>query len=129
MPIWIGIALGGALGALARSALSTLVQGRLSGGHWAGFPLGTLLINVLGSFLLGLIMALNLRGLLSAPLRLALGTGFVGAFTTFSTFEWESSALLRGGEGLRAGLYIFGNLLAGYVAVLLGRWLGERFAS
>ena len=129
MPIWIGIALGGALGALARFALNALIQGRLAAGHWATFPLGTLVINVLGSFVLGVVITLNLRGLLSAPLRLALGTGFVGAFTTFSTFEWESDALLRGGEGVRASVYIFGNLLAGYAAVLLGRWVGQRLGS
>ncbi|MFC4456535.1 fluoride efflux transporter CrcB [Deinococcus sonorensis] len=126
MPIWTGIALGGALGALARHALSVLIQTRLGQGSWAAFPLGTLVINVLGSFLLGLVITLNLRGLLSPALRLAFGTGFVGAFTTFSTFEWESDLLLRNGEAGRAALYLLGNLLGGYVAVLLGRWVGLR---
>ncbi|GHF63667.1 CrcB protein [Deinococcus metalli] len=129
MPIWIGIALGGALGALARYALNTLVQSRLAQGSWAAFPLGTLLINVVGSFLLGLTIALNARGLISPELRLAFGTGFVGAFTTFSTFEWESDLLLRSGEGVRSALYIFGNLLMGYAAVLFGRWIAGRIGG
>ncbi len=129
MPVWIGIAFGGALGALARYFLNLFIQGRLGAGSWATFPLGTLVINVLGSFLLGLTIALSARGLVSPELRLAFGTGFVGAFTTFSTFEWESELLLRGGDGLRAALYIFGNLLAGYAAVLFGRWLAGRLSG
>jgi CrcB protein len=129
MPIWTGIALGGALGALARYFLNVFIQGRLGQGSWAAFPLGTLVINVLGSFLLGLTIALSARGLISPELRLAFGTGFVGAFTTFSTFEWESDVLLRSGEGLRSAVYIFGNLLAGYAAVLAGRWLAGRIGG
>ena len=61
--------------------------------------------------------------------RLAFGTGFVGAFTTFSTFTWESDLLLRNSESLRASLYILGNLLLGYVAVLLGRWVAVRLGG
>ena len=129
MPVWTGIAVGGALGALARHGLNALIQARLGAGSWASFPLGTLVINVLGSFLLGLIAGLHLRGILSVPLRLALGTGFVGAFTTFSTFELDTDTLLRGGQGLRAALYLAGNLLAGYAAVLLGRWVAGRFGG
>ena len=124
--MWVGIAVGGALGALARYALTLWVQARLAPGHWAAFPLGTLVINVLGSFLLALAITLSARGLLSAELRLAFGTGFVGAFTTFSTFEWETHGLLSGGRALWGGLYLFGNLALGYLAVLLGRALGER---
>ncbi len=129
MPIYFGIALGGALGALARYFLNLFIQTRLGTGNWAAFPLGTLTINVLGSFLLGLTIALSARGLVSPELRLAFGTGFVGAFTTFSTFEWESDLLLRGGDGLRAALYILGNLLAGYAAVLFGRWVAGRLGG
>lgn len=129
MPVWIGIAFGGALGALSRYFLNLFIQGRLGAGSWAAFPLGTLVINVLGSFLLGLTIALSARGLVSPELRLAFGTGFVGAFTTFSTFEWESDLLLRSGDGLRAALYVFGNLLAGYAAVLFGRWVAGRLGG
>lgn len=129
MPIWTGISLGGALGALSRYYLNLFIQGRLGQGHWASFPLGTLVINVIGSFLLGLVIALSARGLVSPELRLAFGTGFVGAFTTFSTFEWESDLLLRSGESGRAALYILGNLLSGYVAVLFGRWVASRIGG
>lgn len=126
MPCWLGIAIGGALGAPARYFLSLSIQGRLGSATWAAFPLSTLIINTLGSFLLGVVLTLDLRGLVSPALRLAFGTGFVGAFTTFSTFVWESELLLRSGKGGRAALYIFGNLLMGYGAVLFGRWVGAR---
>ncbi|AFD28043.1 MULTISPECIES: fluoride efflux transporter CrcB [Deinococcus] len=129
MPIWLGIALGGAAGALARYGLNLAIQTRLWPTAWAAFPLGTLVINVLGCFLLGLVIALNARGLVSAEWRLAFGTGFVGAFTTFSTFTWESDLLLRNSESLHASLYILGNLLLGYVAVLLGRWVAVRLGG
>ena len=84
------------------------------------------MINVLGSFLLGLVMTLAGRNLLSPEWRLALGTGMIGAFTTFSTFEWDSYGLLSSGENDRALLSILGNLLGGYSALLLGRWLAMR---
>ncbi|TSA85523.1 fluoride efflux transporter CrcB [Deinococcus detaillensis] len=129
MPIWTGISLGGALGALSRYYFNLFIQGRLGQSHWASFPLGTLVINVIGSFLLGLVIALSARDLVSPELRLAFGTGFVGAFTTFSTFEWESDLLLRSGESGRAALYILGNLLSGYVAVLFGRWVASRIGG
>lgn len=126
MPLWVGVALGGALGALARYGLTLWIQGRMLAGTWAGFPLGTLVINVLGSFLLAFALTLSARGLLSPQLRLAFGTGFVGAFTTFSTFEWEGYALL--GRPVWFWLYVLGNLLLGFAALLLGRALAERLA-
>ena len=129
MPVWIGIALGGACGALARYGLNLWIQTRLGPTAWATFPLGTLTINVLGCFLLGVTLTLSARGLISPEWRLAFGTGFVGAFTTFSTFAWESDLLLRGGEGLRAALYLSGNLLLGQLAVLLGRWVALRLGG
>ncbi len=127
--VWVGVAVGGALGALARYGLSLWVQARLAPGAWAAFPLGTLIINVLGSFLLAVTVTLAARGLLSAEVRLAFGTGFVGAFTTFSTFEWETLGLFSGGRAAWGALYLFGNLALGYAAVLLGRALGERLGG
>ncbi len=97
-------------------------------GRWVGgavdarFPLGTLLINVSGSFVLGLIGGLLAdRALPHADaVRLALGVGFCGGFTTFSTFAWETSALLDDGLWLPA----VGNLAASFVAGLLAVRLG-----
>jgi fluoride exporter len=116
------LAIAGAFGTLARYGLGLLVAAWLRG-FGSGFPLGTLLINVLGSLLLSYVTTLGLNGRLSSELRLAIGTGFCGAFTTFSTFELEAHGLISGGANLEAGLYVFGNLLLGFAAVLLGRWL------
>ena len=80
-----GVMVAGALGALARFGLDTLVRRRVTG----PIPVGTLIINVSGSFVLGLLTGLGLyHGFASAP-RVVLGTGFCGAYTTFSTFTYE----------------------------------------
>ncbi|MCX6538355.1 MAG: fluoride efflux transporter CrcB [Acidobacteria bacterium] len=112
------VGVGGFLGANARYVTAKWV------GTWvdAGFPLGTFLINMSGSFLLGL-----LGGLLAARLvphgddvRLALGVGFLGAFTTFSTFEFETHALFEDGVWLTALSNIFLSLFLGLLAVRVG---------
>lgn len=114
------VGLGGGLGALARYGLSGWVQGFLS----TSFPLGTLAVNVLGSFLLGLTFYL-LEGLaLSAETRSMVTIGFLGSFTTFSTFSYEAVVLLEGGEWLRGGVYIAGSLMLGLVGVIGGLALG-----
>lgn len=123
MSAWLGIALGGALGALARHGVNVLTVKRLTHTTWVSFPLSTLLVNVVGSFLLAVVMTLALRGVISPVWRLAIGTGFIGALTTFSTFEWEADLLLRNGEFTRVTLYVLANLLLGFLAVLLGRAL------
>lgn len=123
MRIWFGIACGGALGALARYGVQLLITQKLAHTAWATFPLATLLVNVAGSFALAFIMTLALRGVISPEWRLALGTGFIGALTTFSTFEWETDVLLREGEVWKAALSVGANLLLGFLAVLLGRAL------
>jgi fluoride exporter len=116
------LALAGATGTLARYGLGLLLAGWLRS-LGSSFPLGTLLINVLGSFVLSYVTTLALNGRLSPDLRLAIGTGFCGAFTTFSTFELEAHGLISSGANLEASLYLLGNLMLGFVAVLLGRWL------
>lgn len=117
----LGVMLGGALGALTRYAATNLVQGALQATAFAGFPLATLLINVAGSFLLAFLTELGLRGVFSPAVRLAVGTGFLGGLTTFSTFELESQLLVREGELVRAGAYVLANLVVGYAAILAGR--------
>ena len=118
--------LAGAAGSGARYGLTLWIQ------HGPGarfdFPLGTLLINVAGSFLLSLLTFLAFQKMLAPDLRLILGTGFCGAFTTFSTFELEADELLRRAPTL-ALLYLIGNLALGYLAVLIGRWAALHLAA
>ena len=118
----LALAIAGATGTLARYGLGLLIAGWLRG-FGSSFPLATLVINVLGSFVLSYVTTLALNGRLSPDLRLAIGTGFCGAFTTFSTFELEAHALISRGANLEAGLYVIGNLLLGFAAVLVGRSL------
>lgn len=113
---------GGALGALARY-LVTLAFARTP---YAGTGVATLLVNVSGSFLLAFLVTLAAQGRLSPFWVLTLGTGFTGAFTTFSTFELEAHALLKTGQSGAALLYASGNLVLGYGALRLGILLGGR---
>ena len=112
------VGVGGFLGANARYLMAkwvgTLIAGR--------FPLGTFVINVSGSFLLGLLGGvLAVRLVPQADnLRLALGIGFLGAFTTFSTFEMESHALLEDGAWMTAVAYIVASVLVGLFALRAG---------
>ncbi len=110
------IALGGALGAVARYALGGLVH------SFAGpdFPWGTLVVNVLGSLLLGFSFRYLEASALSAEFRSFLVIGLIGAFTTFSTFSYETAAMLQDGEWSRAGLYMGGSVLLSLTAVLAG---------
>jgi CrcB protein len=97
------VAAGAALGGVARFLLAPIIQQRISG----GFPGGTLVINITGSFLLGFIMRYALQvGTMSPELRLLLTTGFCGGYTTFSTFSYETATLIQDGEYGRAFWYM-----------------------
>lgn len=108
---------------------------RFIAGRWVGglvdgrFPLATFLINVGGSFILGLLGAvLAQRAVANADaLRLAIGVGFCGGFTTFSTFEYENSALLEDGLWLTAAANMFLSLFVGLVALRLGVAAGKSW--
>ena len=122
---WVG--LGGFLGANARYWLGVWFEARAQGGQ---FPWATLVINVTGSFLLGLFMALDVERLAlpRAPvLRLLFAVGFLGAYTTFSTFTYETLALAETGAPGRAFGNVLGSVAAGLLAAWLGMALGRRF--
>ncbi|WP_293911957.1 CrcB family protein [Deinococcus sp.] len=124
------VALGGAAGALSRYGLSLWTTALGARHSWAAslttLPIATLLINVSGSFALGLLVGLVGRGLWPAELRLALGVGFLGAFTTFSAFSVDLDTLMVRGEWGRAALVLFGNVGLGIVAAAAGRMLALR---
>jgi len=116
------IMFGGALGAVARYVLSTTIMDKIG----ANFPYGTLLVNVLGSFLMGfLAMFLVERIGLDPLLRLGLFVGFLGAFTTFSTFSMETMNLFEQGYHVRALINMLVNVLFSVLAVWLGAILGN----
>lgn len=118
------MALAGAAGALARYGLSNAVHA-LAG---KSFPWGTMAVNVLGCFLFGLVWALGeARELLAAETRTILLAGFMGAFTTFSTFVFESEQLLRGAQWLALACNLASQLGLGLGALVLGRALASAF--
>ena len=129
----IAIMLAGALGTGARYGMNVAVANWFSSGRFANsarpFPLATLLVNLIGTLLLAILTTLFLQKTISNEWRLVLGTGFLGAFTTFSTFALESEELLSHADWKSAALYIGGNLAGGLLAVLLGRWLALRFLN
>lgn len=116
------IAIGGASGALARFVLDTWVSDRVAG----VFPWGTLVVNVSGSFALGLLYALTVeRGVLPPEARAALMIGFLGAYTTFSTFMLESLRLLEEGAHVAALVNVAGSVAMGFGAVVVGMAIGR----
>jgi CrcB protein len=115
------VALGSAIGGVSRYLIGGLVQRMLD----TGFPAGTLLVNISGSFLLGAIVRYALETpSLTPEIRAFLTIGFCGGYTTFSTFSYEAVALLKDGEWGRAGLYI----TASVILSLMGTFLGFAFA-
>ena len=117
------LALAGALGTLARYGLVELVI-RVCG---VGFPYGTLVVNGLGCFLFGAIWSFaDERHLISSEMRVVILTGFMGAFTTFSTFAYETTALLRKAEWLYMGLNVFAQLGLGLLLMLIGLAVGKQ---
>jgi fluoride exporter len=116
------IAIGGLTGTLARYFLQGWIQPRSS-----AFPLGTLIINIAGSLVLGFVVRYATGSTVISPeLRAGLTIGFCGAFTTMSTFSYESMALLGDGEYVRAGIYMSGTVLGCLVAVIAGTSLANR---
>ncbi|MBF0565532.1 MAG: fluoride efflux transporter CrcB [Nitrospirae bacterium] len=116
------IGAGGFIGAITRYALAAWI-----GQRWGrSFPLGTFVINVSGSFLIGLIMSLLTERFMANPYwRLLLVVGFLGAYTTFSTFEFETGNLLKDGEILYAALNVVLSVFAGFIALRMGEIISK----
>lgn len=116
------VALGGALGAVARYQLSLWVHAR-----WPGaFPTGTLVVNIVGCLLLGVLAGtLDSRVAVSPQVRLFLGVGLLGAFTTFSTFELETLLAFERGHATVAVMYVVLSVVVGLAAVWMGMRLGR----
>jgi fluoride exporter len=123
------VALGSALGGLARWGVGVAAV-RLLG---TAFPYGTFAVNISGSLFLGWFLARQAERLPAEAvwlrpddLRLLVAVGFAGAYTTFSTFEWESHNLLRDGDALAAAIYVLGSVLLGLIALRWGVQLAGR---
>jgi CrcB protein len=112
------ISIGGFLGAISRFALTNRIQSV----HRTGFPLGTLLVNLLGAFVLGLLIGMNIHGQLYS----LLGIGFMGAFTTFSTLKLESEQLMKAGRKKQFYVYLFCSYGFGLIITSLGLVLGTE---
>lgn len=113
------VAAGGALGAVVRFWLGGLIASRTT----SRFPIGTFLINVSGSMLLGLMLGSGLRDTYWWYLG---GIGFMGAYTTFSTFKYESMLLMERKDMVALALYIGGSYTAGILLAWFGLWLGQQ---
>jgi CrcB protein len=117
------VLVGGGTGALARYVAASAIMTRFGG----KFPLGTLVINVTGSFLIGFLMTmLTERYQLDPQWRLLLVVGFLGGYTTFSSFEWETFTSVRDGALWAGMLNIVSSVVVGYMAVWLGVMLARR---
>lgn len=122
MQKYLLIALGGALGSMARYWVGSAVTSRLG----VRLPWGTLVINLTACIVLGFVLTfLGKRGGMSAAVLYLVPIGFVGAYSTFSTYEWESLSLLRTGAFPLAALYAVGSLILGLVAVWCGMLAAE----
>ena len=113
----------GTLGTLSRYALQGLVQQRTG----STFPSGTLVVNLLGCFLLGGIAEYALTHLTIPPeWRIGITVGFFGAFTTFSSFSWETARMIQDNQWWRAATYVLTSVIGGLVAVFFGMKIAER---
>jgi len=116
MKILFAIGAGSFIGGIFRYLLSQFVQSRIL----LVFPFGTLAVNIIGCFLIGLVYGISERGNMSAEWRLFLATGILGGFTTFSAFSYETVSLLRDGQLWYALAYISSSVIIGVLATFVG---------
>ena len=119
------VAIGGAIGAGSRYLLGECLQSQLG----STFPWGTFAVNVLGSLVIGVILGLSKQQALSPEATLFLTVGVLGGFTTFSAFSYETMRLLAAGSTAASLLNVFGQTLAGLVAVYLGLAVGRPLGT
>src|SRR5258707_3194615 len=120
---YVAIAIGGTLGCWARYAQSNLVQAVFG----RGFPVATLSINVIGSFLMGFLFIVTLERLMIPPsVRVGVLTGVLGGYTTFSTFEMETLLLAENGEFVKAALSVVLSVVIGLSAPLFGGYVSRN---
>ena len=117
---YLGVAVAGALGAVVRYLVDRAVARR----HYSVFPFGTLLVNASGSFLAGLVLGLALYHGLASTAAVVIGIGFLGSYTTLSTFSFESVGLLESGALLLGLANVVGSLVTGLLAAAAGFALG-----
>ena len=124
MQKYVLIAVGGALGSLARFWVGSVIANRFG----TKFPYGTFVINITACLIIGLSLAfLGRRPELNAAWRFLIPIGFIGAYSTFSTFEWETFSNLQTGAFFVAGLYVLLSLFLGLVAVWCGVLIARLF--
>jgi len=118
---WVGV--GGALGSIARHLISTFAIAR-----WGtGWPWGTFFINISGCLMIAFFLTLGAEKVqIHESLRYLFPIGFVGAYTTFSTYEWETMRLIQTGGLLRAAGYVIASTVVGLGAVYFAQWLARR---
>ncbi len=121
----LAVAIGAAIGAPCRYLLDRLVQSR----HRTVFPWGLVVVNLLGSLLLGVLAGAAGRRRVPAWLMLALATGWCGGFTTYSSFGYETVQLTRQRRFVLAAANAVITVVGGVIAVVLGVWLGGRLAQ
>ena len=111
------VGIGGAFGAVTRYELGKFISQKSN----STFPIGTFIINITGAILLGIISSINSGN----NIYLLVGDGFLGAYTTFSTFMYEGFGLFQGNEKLNALIYIFGSLILGILGFIIGMGIGK----
>lgn len=119
MKILLAVGAGSFIGGVLRYLLTLFIQTRAT----FAFPFGTLGVNIIGCFLMGLIFALMAKGDMSAEWRPFLATGILGGFTTFSAFSLEAVSMLQAAQYGQAILYIAASVLLGLLATFIGMWL------
>ena len=112
----IYVLVGSSIGGAARYLSQEFVQKNFP----SFIPLSTLSVNIVGSFIIGIIYALAEKSKISAEVRILIATGFCGGFTTFSSFAFENVKLMQDGEFFNTALYVVLSLVIGFVAVYLG---------
>jgi fluoride exporter len=122
MTNYLIIGIGGFFGAIARYTVALWI-----GQNWGRmFPLGTFIVNISGCFLISFLMSLfTERFMVSPQIRMFLIIGFLGAYTTFSTFEYETGSLVKDGEWLLAAMNVILSVIAGFSALKLGEVAGK----